>query len=307
VIFRPETNLVEFEANGVAPSCVFLPLGPWRTTLDFLSQRFEHIPAAQWLTRMQQGKVKDEQGRPIGPEDPYIAQQKVFYFRELPAEKPIPFEAHVIYQDAHIVVADKPHFLPVTPAGAYLKETLLVRLKHQLNLPELAPMHRLDRETAGLVLLSVQAHERKHFHTLFREHTIQKYYEAIAPWHPELIWPTTVRCRIGQSGLFMQMCEFPGGIPNSETVIDMLQVNGAWARYGLWPKTGKKHQLRLHMLLLGIALFGDRIYPTLQTRNESNPSDEYNRPLQLLAKRLDFTCPITGQQHQFESQRKLSF
>jgi tRNA pseudouridine32 synthase / 23S rRNA pseudouridine746 synthase len=293
--------------KGISPSCIALPAGAWRTTLDFLVQRFKHVPAAQWLTRMQEGRVWDARGRPIAPEAAYMAHQKVFYCRELSAEVPIPFEAQVLYRDAHIVVADKPHFLPVTPAGAYLQETLLLRLKRQLGISELAPMHRLDRETAGLVLFSTQAKERRHFHALFRAHAVEKYYEAIGPWRPEIAWPTSVSCCMVQSAVFMQMRACPDGLPNSETAIDMVEVNGAWARYGLRPRTGRKHQLRLHMALLGIPLCGDRIYPKLQPQAAREQAADYSKPLQLLAKRLDFTCPISGIKHQFESLRKLSF
>ncbi len=140
--------------DGVGPSCVALPPGSWPTILDFLEQRFPNVAHAEWLARMQRGEVLDADGAPLAPEAPYRPHAKIYYYRSLPAEPRIPFEATVLYQDDYLVVADKPHFLPVTPAGRYVQETLLVRLKRQLGIDTLAPMHRLDRETAGLVLFT---------------------------------------------------------------------------------------------------------------------------------------------------------
>ncbi|MGZ3242100.1 MAG: pseudouridine synthase, partial [Burkholderiaceae bacterium] len=137
--------------NGVSPSCIALPKGEWRTVTDFLTHQFPHIPKAEWLARMARGDVLDAQGIAVVPEQPYRAYSKLYYYRSLPSELHIPFEETVLYQDEYLVVADKPHFLPVTPAGRYLQETLLVRLKQKLNIDTLTPMHRIDRETAGLV------------------------------------------------------------------------------------------------------------------------------------------------------------
>ena len=143
--------------DGVSPSCVALPRvrqSPWPLLIDHLVERLPRIPRAEWVDRMQAGSVLDEDGQPLHPDAPYVGGARVYYWRTLQQEEPIPFEAAVLFEDAHLVVADKPHFLPVTPGGRYVRETLLVRLKAQLALADLSPLHRIDRETAGLVLLS---------------------------------------------------------------------------------------------------------------------------------------------------------
>lgn len=288
--------------HGVSPSCVGLPAGDWPTFTDFLVQRFPAITREVWLERMHAGLVVDEFGSGVTPERPYRGHMRLYYYRALEIEARIPFEAAVLFQDEHLVVADKPHFLPVTPSGHYLQETLLVRLKNQLGLDTLIPIHRIDRETAGLVLFSVQPGERDAYQALFRQREVSKHYEAIAPWRPEMQFPLQRKTRIVEDEPFFRQREMPGE-PNSETRVDVLEIKGDRARYALSPVTGKKHQLRVHMSALGIPIVNDRMYPPV----EVTPDDDYAQPLQLLAKSIAFTDPLTGRPRQFESRLSLKF
>lgn len=287
-------------SNGVSPSCVGLPAGNWSTVTDFLVERFPAISRTVWLKRMQQGLVADEHGAAVTAGRPYQGHLRVYYYRALDDEVRVPFEATVLFRDAHLVVADKPHFLPVTPSGHYLQETLLVRLKNSLGLADLAPLHRIDRETAGLVLFSVQASERGAYQNLFRQRAVRKGYEAIAPWREELVFPCVRISRIAQGQPFFRQGEVAGPA-NSETHIDLMEISGPLARYHLSPVTGKKHQLRLHMYALGLPIVNDRMYPPL----DPTPVDNYLTPLQLLAQSIAFDDPITGQTRHFKSTRRL--
>jgi tRNA pseudouridine32 synthase/23S rRNA pseudouridine746 synthase len=247
--------------------------------------------------------VVDEFGAAVTPERPYRGHMRLYYYRALETETRIPFEAAVLFQDEHLVVADKPHFLPVTPSGHYLQETLLVRLKNQLRLDSLTPLHRIDRETAGLVLFSVKPGERDAYQALFRRHEVSKHYEAIAARRPTLHFPLRRKSRIVEDEPFFRQREVPGE-PNSETLVDVLQTEsneGELARYALSPVTGKKHQLRVHMNALGCPILNDRIYPPV----EVTPDDDYALPLQLLARSIAFSDPISGQLRQFESRFRL--
>jgi len=199
-------------------------------------------------------------------------------------------------------VADKPHFMPVTPTGRYLHHSLLVRLKHRLQLPELSPLHRIDRDTAGLVLFSVQRATRGLYQGLFRDRAITKHYEAVAPWREGLALPPEYRSRLEESPQFFRMHEVPGE-PNSHTRIQVLEVGQGWARYRLEPVTGKRHQLRVHMAALGLPLRNDPFYPEVN----DPPEGDYSRPLQLLARSLRFTDPLTGQERHFESRLRLQW
>ena len=297
---RPLTHGGLPTRHGVSPSCVGLPAGSWLTFLDFLAERFPAITRVTWLERMAAGLVADEFGMAVTPERPYQGHMRLYYYRALPIEVRIPFEAAVLFQDEHLVVADKPHFLPVTPSGHYLQETLLVRLKNQLGIDSLTPIHRIDRETAGLVLFSIRPEERDAYQALFRRHEVVKHYEAIAPWRPDLQFPLWRKTRIVEDEPFFRQRETPGEA-NSETLVEVLQVRGELALYALSPVTGKKHQLRVHMNALGLPIRNDRMYPPV----EVTPDDDHALPLQLLARSIAFTDPLTGQARKFFSRLSL--
>lgn len=292
--------------DGVGPSCVGLPAGDWPTITGFLLQRFPAITREVWLERMAQGLVVDEFGAVVTPERPYQSQMRVYYYRALTSEPRIPFDETVLFQDERLVVADKPHFLPVTPSGRYLQETLLVRLKRRLNIDTLAPIHRIDRETAGLVLFSVQPRAGGAYQALFRQRAIRKQYEAIAPWLPDLVFPLLRRSRIVEGQPFFRLGEAPGE-PNSETLIELLDVRASLARYRLSPVTGRKHQLRVHMAALELPIVNDLFYPSVVNPRERQANDDYSHPLQLLARSLEFIDPYSGQLRRFESQRRLNW
>ncbi len=287
--------------DGVGASCVSLPAGPWPLLIDFLAQRMAHVSRAEWLQRMNQGLVFDGNAQALDAQQPYLAHSKAYYYRHLSDETAIPFQEHILFQDEHLVVVDKPHFLPVTPSGRYLQETVLVRLKRRLGRNTLTPIHRIDRDTAGLVLFSVLPASRDAYHALFRQHAVEKCYEAIAPWRSDLSFPLSRHSRIVSAQHFMLQRE-EAGPPNALTHLSVLEVRGPWARYGLQPVTGKRHQLRVHMNSLGLPIAGDGLYPNL-----TPPGADYARPLQLLAKSIAFTDPITGAARRFESQRSLNW
>lgn len=297
--------------NGVGPSVVGLPKNEshqWRTITDFLVERFPAIPRATWLQRMAAGDVQDEFGVTVTAERPYQGHIRVYYYRDLShvagVEERIPFDEVILHQDDHLIVVDKPHFLPVTPSGKYLQETVLVRLKRKLGLDDLVPIHRIDRDTAGLVLFSVQPQTRDAYQALFRDRAVNKTYHAIAPWNPTNRFPIQYESRLDEDKSagrgFMTQCEV-AGTPNSLTHIDVLQIQGNWAKYRLKPITGKRHQLRVHMNALGLPIKGDGIYPVLTPEGQI----DYANPLQLLAKSIEWRDPITHAWQQFESQQDL--
>jgi tRNA pseudouridine32 synthase/23S rRNA pseudouridine746 synthase len=289
--------------DGVGPSVIVLPEGHWATVLDFLDEKFPTVSRADIAARMARGDVRDAAGVPVPISAAYHPDQKLYYYREIPDEPKLPFSEAVLFEDDLIVVADKPHFLPVTPGGRFLQETLLVRLKRRLGLDGLAPMHRIDRETAGLVLFTKQPSLRGKYQTLFEQRTVEKTYEAWAGWRGDLPLPMTYRSHLQESAHFMRMQEDTSGLePNSQTDIALIERRGEHARYRLKPVTGKKHQLRLHMAALGLPILNDQIYPEHATEDE----EDLTRPLQLLAAAIAFTDPVTGQLRYFQSQRILA-
>ncbi len=296
---------MKINSEGVSASRVYLPAEKnCSTLLDFFVSSFPHIEADEWVARFAEGLVITPEGRVVSASDAYLPSTHLLYFRRLAREPEIPFEEHILFQDEHILVADKPHFLPVTPSGLYLHQTLLNRLKKKTGIQTLSPIHRIDRDTAGLVVFSINPGERAQYQNLFRDRVVQKIYEAIAPYSDELAQrlPLTYRSRLEESAHFLQMEEVTGEV-NADTYIELIEVMKPWAKYRLMPGSGKKHQLRCHLNALGVPIQYDQIYPVL------TPYQEYDldflKPLQLLAKEICFKDPITGQERAFRSQKEL--
>ncbi len=286
--------------DGVAASSVTLPASGWEYLIDFLCDKFPAIPREVWLARMQQGLVTDGLGNILNTDAAFKAHSVVRYYRALEHEIPIPFKEHILFQDEYLIAVDKPHFLPAVPAGKYLQETLLVRLKKKTGIDDLAPMHRIDRETAGVMLFVIKPETRGAYQSLFQNKLVKKQYHAIAGYREDLKLPLTHQSRLQESDHFMRMQE-TSGIVNSETQIELMAQSGNLAKYLLTPLTGKKHQLRVHMMSLGIPIVNDQIYPEyIATENES-----FEKPLQLLAKQIEFTDPISGQKRVFQSSKEL--
>ncbi|MES2682276.1 MAG: pseudouridine synthase [Pseudomonadota bacterium] len=287
--------------NGLAASRLQLPAGPWPTVLDALSALFPRVPHGDWQQRFERGLVLDAEGQALALDAPCREGALIQYYREVPAETPIPFTETVLYADAHLVVADKPHFLPVTPAGGFVEHTLLTRLISRLGNADLVPLHRIDRTTAGLVLFSAHPDSRAAYQALFRERRISKRYEALAAPLPQHRFPLTRSSRIVEGEPFFRMQE-AAGTPNCETRIEVIEKGERLWRYALHPVTGKKHQLRVQMAALGAAIHNDEFYPDLQPRMEG----DYRQPLQLLAQGLSFTDPLTGEARAFSSRLALN-
>ncbi len=297
---------MKVNSEGVSSSRVYLPAGRSHTNLlEFFIANFPHIEANEWQARFTEGLVMTSDGVVVAANDPYLANVHLLYFRRLNREPEIPFEETILFQDEHILVADKPHFLPVTPSGLYLHQTLLNRLKKKTGIQTLSPIHRIDRDTAGLVVFSVNRKERAKYQNLFRDRAVKKIYEAIAPYSENLHQrlPMTYRSRIEESEHFLQMQEV-NGEPNTDTYIELIEQINSWARYRLSPGSGKKHQLRCHLNALNIPIKNDQIYPVL------TPYQEYDldvsKPLQLLAKEIYFNDPITKEPRAFISQMSIT-
>jgi tRNA pseudouridine32 synthase/23S rRNA pseudouridine746 synthase len=282
----------------VSASTVHLPAGPWATVLDALCARFPHVDRAAWASRFARGRVLDEGGAALAAAAPFRAGMGVRYWREVEDEVPLPLVETILHADEHLVVVDKPPFLPVMPGGGAVAETLIARLVRRTGNRDLVALHRLDRATAGLVLLSASPASRAAYHALFTERRIEKRYACRAPALPGLAFPLVRATRLAPGEPFFRMREIDGA-PNSETRIEVADASGPLWRYALYPVTGRKHQLRVHMAALGAPIANDPYYPDLRERGP----DDLARPLALLADRLSFPDPISGQSRVFESRR----
>jgi len=296
---------MKVNSEGVSASRVYLPADQTHPNLlQFFVEQFPHIPEEEWEQRFAEGLILDQDGNALSSSSPYLPNTHLLYFRRLAREPEIPFEEQILYQDEHILVADKPHFLPVTPSGLYLHQTLLNRLKKKTGIQTLSPIHRIDRDTAGLVIFSINPRERAQYQNLFRDRVVKKVYEAIAPYSTELSkkLPMTYQSRIEESEHFLQMQEV-GGEPNTDTLIEIIGIKEPWAKYRLTPGSGKKHQLRCHLNALNIPMKNDQIYPILTPYQEYDL--DFSKPLQLLAKEISFIDPVNGLKRIFASSQDL--
>ncbi|MFE1249060.1 RluA family pseudouridine synthase [Streptomyces sp. NPDC058735] len=295
------------QRHGVDPVRVRLPAsGAWGTVREHLVERLSGAGDGVVDGMFEAGLIVGADGAAVPADAPYVPGMFVWFHRELPAEVPVPFPLEVVHRDEHIVVADKPHFLATTPRGGHVAETALARLRRGLDLPTLGAAHRLDRLTAGLVLFTVRPEERGAYQTLFRDRRVRKEYEAVAPVDPALALPRTVRSRIVKERGVLTAREVPGE-PNAVSRVELVEHRprgtGRLGRYRLLPATGRTHQLRVHMTALGVPILGDPLYPDVTA---PEPACDFSRPLQLLARCLEFTDPVTGEEHRFRSARVLA-
>jgi tRNA pseudouridine32 synthase/23S rRNA pseudouridine746 synthase len=311
--------------DGVNATRLRLPdEGPWETALDYMMHRWGHIDPQGIEDRFDAGEIVGEAGTALDRSTPMQDHTFIWYYRTLPPETRIPVELNILHQDDHLLVVDKPHFLPTTPGGTYIQESALVRLRNQLGLPDLIPMHRLDRMTAGILLLSTNPETRGKYQVLFEKRQVQKEYECVsaaepAPGHPAVDFPVVVRNRMTKSRSYL-LAEVVAGEPNAETRIERLRTFDAArapdgaphgrpdggpqrrALYRLEPHSGKTHQLRVHMASLGLGIVNDAFYPELLDK----APDNYTKPLQLLARGIRFVDPISGSPVEYCSRLELS-
>jgi tRNA pseudouridine32 synthase/23S rRNA pseudouridine746 synthase len=301
--------------DGVNATRLRLPEdGPWATAMDYMMHRWGHIDPQGIEDRFDAGEIVGEGGIPLNRATKLEDHTFIWYYRSLPPETRIPVELSILHQDEHLLVVDKPHFLPTTPGGTYIQESALVRLRNQLGLPDLIPMHRLDRMTAGILLLSTNPETRGKYQVLFEKRQVRKEYECVsaaepAAGYPAVDFPVVVRNRMTKSRSYL-LAEVIEGEPNAETRVELLETfdggasagGGRRALYRLEPHSGKTHQLRVHMASLGLGIVNDAFYPDLLDK----APDDYTRPLQLLARGIRFVDPVSGKPVEYRSRLQLS-
>ena len=285
------------------PSYITLPNnGSFATVYDFLIDKFPRIDAEVWQERLANNKVCFDDDTPITIDTVYQKNRRLRYYREVVNEPQIPFEEKILFENEHFIIADKPHFLPIHPAGKYVNETLVSRLRAKHGYTDLCAAHRLDRLTAGLVLCIKKKESRAAYQQLFMERQISKTYLAVGhiPQDGKTHWHLKNRMAPIKANFRMQIVD---GEANSESTIELIESNNDLGLFKLKPVTGKKHQLRVHMTAIGTKILNDPLYPLL---SESPAADNYAQPMQLLAHELSFTDPITLTKMHFTSHISLS-
>ncbi|MGX5201584.1 pseudouridine synthase [Aliikangiella sp. IMCC44632] len=289
------------------PSSITLPANnPQQDNLfGFLCRHFAHIPSEVWQARLLDGKIHWQDGSEATLDSEFKPSKRLHYYREVESEPNIKAAHKILFQNEHFLIADKPHFLPVTPGGRFVNECLLERVRQESNFPDLVCAHRIDRLTAGLVLLAINKNSRSQYIELFKNKEIHKTYYAVAdisklktnPLPQE--WKLANRITRSMPKFRFQQGE---GEVNARSHIKLVAIHGNLGQFELTPITGKTHQLRLHMAHIGAPILNDPLYPNLLPLE----SDQEQKQLQLLAKKLSFTDPITQKYHSFSSEISLS-
>ncbi|MFP5020282.1 pseudouridine synthase [Pseudonocardia phyllosphaerae] len=304
--------------DGLDPARLRTPAdGAWPTMRAHLLDRIPGVDPDRLDAMLAAGEIVTLDG-PLSAASPFTPSTTLWLHRDVPDEAEVPGTLDVLHRDDDVVVVDKPHFLATIPRGSHVRQTVLVRLRHELGLPELSPAHRLDRPTAGVLLLVVRPELRGAYQTLFATGRVDKTYEAVAPYDPALELPRTVTSRIVKRPGTLQALTEPGE-PNAETRVELTDYrSGTGYRsgtehrsgtghsagtgyYRLHPRTGRTHQLRVHLASLGVPILGDDVYPQVRDRADG----DVTRPLQLLSRRLEFDDPVTGERRSFTSRRAL--
>ncbi|WP_336951449.1 pseudouridine synthase [Acinetobacter sp. AS167] len=303
---KPVTLVSEYQPpmrDGVTASKVYLPkLENLPTNLfSYLCNHFPHISTNEWQQRFEDQLILDMHGQVLTIDHPYLANTHLYYYRFLTHEIYVPFQESILFENEDFIAVDKPHFLTISPSGQYIQETLLVRLKKTTNNPDLTPIHRLDRETAGIVLFSKCPQTRGLYQQMFAQRQVNKTYQAIAKFDSELSFPRSVDLRMEKGEPFYTM-KVVDGKSNSYTEIDLIEHNQIWAKYLLKPSTGKQHQLRVHLNWLNIPIKNDPFYPRVQHKDAA----DFSQPLQLLAKKIQFLDPIRQVEYCFCSTYELT-
>ncbi|MFB8191153.1 pseudouridine synthase [Microbacterium sp. NPDC055988] len=291
--------------DGVGATRLHVPLsGSWPTVAAYMVERFFHLDPERLRERFDRGDIVRADGSPVPRDAPLGSVEFVWYYREPAVETRMPFEIEILHQDDHLVVVDKPHFLPTTPGGKFLQNSALVRLRNLLDNADLAPIHRLDRATAGLLMFSTRPATRGAYQLLFERRQVQKVYEAVSALpedRPLPAFPLVYRNNIEKLRGQVRVQVDDAKEPNSETAVELIRADDRVAHTLLRPHSGKMHQLRVHLAALGIGILNDRFYPELQ----DDLPDDYDRPLQLLARELRFVDPISGKDRVFTTRRTL--
>lgn len=275
--------------DGLGPARLRLRGG---AVLVELADRFGEAAAAKVLN----GEVVTADGTVVTASTVLKANSVVYLYRDLPDEVPVPFDIPVLHRDDNLVVVDKPHFLATMPRGSHVAQTALVRLRRELDLPQLSPAHRLDRLTAGVLVFTTRREIRGAYQMMFAQGVVAKTYLAQSSAHTDRDFPIRVRSRIIKRRGSLQAVEEPGE-PNAETLVESV----GRGTYRLTPGTGRTHQLRVHMNSLDLPIAGDPLYPKVI----DVAADDFSTPLKLLAQCLEFTDPVTGVRRRFTSERAL--
>jgi len=282
------------------------------TLLDFLCRRFPYQDRSGWQGAIDRGSlmINDE---PTQGELVLETGHVIGYQRERGDEPEVDRRYRVIFEDDGLLVVEKSGNLPVVESGKYYQNTLIEILKEEREYPKLFQVHRLDRETSGVLVIAKSAEIATRFGEQFSQGKVKKRYQAllVGDLEEEILvdqpikkvkatHPDMVRIR--------QVIEPTGKA--SQTRFTPIKRSLGLSLVSIELYTGRTHQIRVHAEFLGLPVLGDKLYGQEDQRfvrllkGEEEPVfGPYGKiDHQLLhASSLEFTHPVTGETVCFES------
>jgi 23S rRNA pseudouridine1911/1915/1917 synthase len=229
--------------------------------IDYLTERFTYYKRNEWLLRLAEGKVT-RNGALVQVSDTVMPREVISYDAGEFEEPAADLNYRIIYEDEWLLGIDKPGNLLVHRAGRSFRNNLIYQLRfiHNPAYPDSHAIHRLDRETSGVVLVAKNAMAQAVFGKMLAAGSIAKVYRAMVSGSP---LPQEIALPIGKKDPSPRSCTFcvdPSGKPAVTRIIASQPMGNGMSMLTIEPLTGRTHQIRVHCAAIGAAIVGDKRY-----------------------------------------------
>ncbi len=225
----------------------------------YLSGRFTYFTRAAWQKEIRAGKVHINSQPCLIPHRSVNSGDLVAYLGADRQEPEVCRDYSIVYRDEEFLAVSKPWNLPVHPAGPFFNNTLLRILEKDLNC-RLFPVHRIDRETSGLVLFSLKpeitadlqaalSSGTKIYLVIVKGHPVRDYFTVNVPLGPDTLSPVRKK-----------MAAYKGAPKSAVSHFTRILDRGPWSLLKAEIETGRLHQIRAHCLYSGLPVAGDKLY-----------------------------------------------
>jgi 23S rRNA pseudouridine1911/1915/1917 synthase len=269
----------------------------------FLAGKFSRSRSA--VRSKLDGEVFSEEGRRLKWSHRLRAGEVIQVATQVNPEPEVEVTYRILYQDDWILVVDKGPGAPVHPVRAFRTRTVLTRLRADLEDPGLNPAHRLDRETSGVLVFARTKRALTALMNQFKHGRVSKKYLAVVRGSPDFD-QKTLKLPLGRDPDFPVRCRMRPGLGRpAVTELAVVKRQDDRALVVAVPRTGRQHQIRVHLNALGHPVLGDKLYqedgkPYLAMIRDALDEESIARlghhRHALHAESLEFEHPKTGKQ-----------